>query len=122
MNKGIDIANVERILKLTHELGINSDLGVMFGFPTETKEDVMTTVKFLKKNDKYIRNTNHFYFTLLKSSGLIHNKDKFKITKTLDLEPFSDYLLHNGPCIPRRELYELLLKNGIRGLPIYSKW
>ncbi len=121
MNKGIDLKIAERILKDAHELGIESDLGIMFGFPTETKQDVLDTINFLKKNEEYIAITNIFYFTLLKSSGIFSVVNKLKMKNIREFESFSDYLFYDAPCVPRKELKEMLNEAGLFGLPIYTK-
>lgn len=122
MNKGIDLKQAERILKDAHSLGFNVRVGVMFGYPKETEEDVVRTIEFLKKYSYCINTFNTFYFTLLKSSGLMKDLRKVGIVKTIDYEEFSEYLIHQGPCITRRRLNELLAEQGFAALNLYPKW
>ena len=112
MNKGIDLRQAERILKDIHSLGLESHIGVMFGYPTETEEDVIKTLKFLKKYSDCMTIVNCFYFTLLKSSGLMNNLAKVGIVRTIDYEEFSEYLIPVGPCITAKRINELLEKFG----------
>ncbi len=122
MNKGIDIKIAERIIQDCHELELEVNVGVMFGYPTETEEDVVTTLEFLKKYSDCIKGKNLFYFTLLKSSGLMHNLSSVGIVKTIDYEEFSEYLIHQGPCITRKRLNVILKEHGFAALNIYPKW
>lgn len=122
MNKGIDIKQAERILQDCYELNIEVSVGVMFGYPTETEEDIVTTLEFLKKYSHCMAGQNLFYFTLLKSSGLMSNLSKVGIVKTIDYEEFSEYLIHKGPCITRKRLNEILREHGFAALNIYPKW
>ncbi|HIH15361.1 MAG TPA: radical SAM protein [Nanoarchaeota archaeon] len=54
MKKGTDIQKVPKVLKESHEAGIQNILYIMFAFPTETKEEFMETINFLEKNQAYI--------------------------------------------------------------------
>ncbi len=122
MNKGTDVKVAERILKECYDVGIDVNLGIMFGYPTETEEDVRLTLEFLKKYSYCVKKMNTFYFTLLKSSGLRNNLKKVGIVKTIDYEEFSEYLIHKGPCITRRRLNEILAEYDFSALNLYPKW
>ena len=122
MNKGIDIKHAERILKDAHKIGIKNSVGIMFGFPTETEQDVMATVKFYKKNEKYIDKRNIFYYTLLKSSNIPYAKLNFSITNIRDVEEFANYLLYDSPTISKEKLENILKKYNMNGLEIYTRW
>ena len=54
MRKHFKIADAQRIISQTHEVGIKVTLNFMFGFPTETKEDFEKTLDFISRNSKYI--------------------------------------------------------------------
>lgn len=122
MNKGIDIKQVEKIFKDCYSLQIKLSVGIMFGYPSETEEDVIRTIEFLKKYAYCINNINIFYFTLLKSSGLMSDLHKVGISKTYDYEEFSEYLIHQGPCITKKRLKELLAERDLATLCIFSRW
>ncbi len=115
MQKGIKLENVERILKYCYELGIHVDTGFMYGFPTETEEDVMKTINFIKKNKKYMAYPNNFIFHITKSSAMLtkENKEKMHITNVKQPEEFSDDIVYDAPGISKERIYELLDKNGL---------
>ncbi len=50
MNKRFSIKLAERVLRDTHEVGIQVQANFMFGIPTETEEDFKQTLDFLKRN------------------------------------------------------------------------
>lgn len=122
MNKGIDINTAERILKDANTLGIIVHIGVIFGFPTENRDDVKKTINFLQRNKEYINKINPFYFTLLKSSGIFTIKDKIGMRNISEPEIFSDYLLYEAPSLAKDELKSMLKEAHMQGLPIYTKW
>jgi len=54
VNKGITIAELENVLKLTSKYGIWTGLELISGLPHETQEDVDTTINFLINNREHI--------------------------------------------------------------------
>ena len=121
MKKGIDLRQVERILNDFKSIGLESHVGVILGYPTETEEEVITTLEFLKKYSDCMTVVNLFYFTLSKSSGLMRNLKEVGIVRTIDYEEFSEYLIPVGSCIKRKRLNELIKKYDLAALNIYSK-
>lgn len=58
LRKGITIEMVERAFKLTKKAGIEALAYFMIGSPTETKEDILQTINFMKKiNPDYVHIT-----------------------------------------------------------------
>lgn len=49
LRKGITLEMAEKALKLTKKIGIQTLAYFMIGSPTETKEDILQTIKFMKK-------------------------------------------------------------------------
>lgn len=49
LNKGITIEAVSKAFKATNDVGISTLAYFMIGNPTETKEDILTTFRFMKK-------------------------------------------------------------------------
>jgi anaerobic magnesium-protoporphyrin IX monomethyl ester cyclase len=47
MNKGVRTEHVGRIVERCHEAGIETRLMCMVGFPTETREEALETMRFL---------------------------------------------------------------------------
>ena len=64
INKNINIPKAEQILKYAHEIGIRTEIELIPGLPFETNDDQEKTLKFIKKNKKFIDETNIFKFWL----------------------------------------------------------
>ena len=47
MNKGVRAEHIGRIVERCHEAGIETRLMCMVGFPTETREEALETMRFL---------------------------------------------------------------------------
>jgi radical SAM superfamily enzyme YgiQ (UPF0313 family) len=55
MNKGrFTTEMAARVLRDTHNAGIRTYANFMFGYPTETEEDFLMTLKFIRENHEYI--------------------------------------------------------------------
>jgi radical SAM superfamily enzyme YgiQ (UPF0313 family) len=52
MDKGFELADVPAILRNFHEAGISTELLWFIGFPGETREHVLRTVRFLKEHER----------------------------------------------------------------------
>jgi radical SAM superfamily enzyme YgiQ (UPF0313 family) len=101
MKKGTNIRDVEDVLKLSHAAGIKNVIYIMFGFPTETKEEFMQTIDFLKKNQEYISLISTSVFGLQEETLMCRNPEEYGITEiTKDertlLEPKLSYKTKSG--------------------------
>lgn len=80
VNKNLDIGKAEKLLKMSHELGIWNEVEVIAGFPHEGWDDMRATERFLRKNRKTI---DYFYlnmFYLPKSSLMAYQPSRFSVT------------------------------------------
>jgi radical SAM superfamily enzyme YgiQ (UPF0313 family) len=57
IDKKLDLAKAEQILKWCYDLGIWADMEVIVGLPQESNKDFNDTCDFIQRNSKYI---NHF--------------------------------------------------------------
>lgn len=58
MRKGFRVEDAERVIRETHEAGIDAVINFMFGFPGETEEDFNKTKDFLSRNKAFISALN----------------------------------------------------------------
>ncbi len=81
MNKRFKISDAERVLKDTHEAGIEVQTNFMFGIPTETEEDFSETLEFLKRNRSNINSVlaSQSFCVIDKGTYLHTNAKEFKI-------------------------------------------
>ncbi|MCP3682479.1 MAG: radical SAM protein [bacterium] len=86
MKKGTNKADVEKVLEASHEAGIKNIVYIVFGFPTETKEEFIDTIEFLKRNEKNIDLISTSIFGLHKGTTIYNNPEQFGVTKVQEEE------------------------------------
>lgn len=79
MKKGTNVQDAALVLQESHLIGIKNMLYIMFGFPSETKEEFLQTLAFLKANDDSIDLVCTNVFGLQKRSPIFKNPDLFGI-------------------------------------------
>ena len=86
MKKGTNVKDVEIVLKRSHDAGIKNVTYIMFGFPTETKEEFLDTIQFLKRNDENIDLVSTSVFGLQKDTPVYKDPASFGIKKIIEEE------------------------------------
>lgn len=76
MNKGIKVDTAIKILNLCKKYNIITSISLLFGFPEETKDDLLITYEQLKNNINLIDNIELNYFMLTKNCKIVQ-EDKF---------------------------------------------
>ncbi len=84
MEKGNSSELARDTLRISREAGIWNHLFLFFGFPTETWEEAMETVEFLKENRENIHSLAPGVFTLNKDSVIYNHPERFSITRIID--------------------------------------
>lgn len=94
MNKGIDLNNIENILKCSSDIGIYNTVNLIYGFPTATYEEDMESIEFLKKTykDGIVHYKNISQFSVRKGSDISINPDKYKIEIVEEQNDFDSFL------------------------------
>ena len=74
---------------------------ILFGFPGETKEELLETIEFLEENDKNIDLVSTSIFGLQKGTLIFKNPRDFGITKIMEeertiLDPKISYEVNEG--------------------------
>ncbi len=113
MNKGIDLNYSKQIIKDTHDAGIDITLALIYCFPTETKEDLLQTINFIKEIKDYIYFISNCKFNLIKNSPILNHKDILKISNIKPKGEFSAYLLFDREGISDAEAEKLLRENNV---------
>lgn len=100
MNKGIRPETREKILRSSSKAGIWNNVLFMIGYPTETDEEVSSTLDFMRNNRDIVNSTTPSNFSL-KKNALLH-----------------DTVGHDGiiSCEKNGEFYTVL-KDNIEGIP-----
>lgn len=81
MDKGTNVADVKEVLESSEDVGITNVAYIMFGFPTETKEEFLDTVNFLRENSFFIELVSTSVFGLQEGSLIEQNPEKYSINK-----------------------------------------
>lgn len=81
IKKGTKVQDIEKVLEESHKNKITNIVYIMFGFPTETKEQFIDTINFLKNNEKNIDMVSTTIFGLQEGSYVYDNPEEFGINK-----------------------------------------
>jgi radical SAM superfamily enzyme YgiQ (UPF0313 family) len=117
MKKGYLHETAQHILDKCSENGINVELHVMFGFPSETIEEAQETISFIEKNSNKIAmiRVNPWYLT--KGSDIYNNMEHYGIIPNeggIVPEDPSTYSVSNG--ISHQQASEIV--NSLYGNPV----
>jgi len=101
INKGTNKEDIKSVLSTSHNAGIKNVAFIIFGFPTETKEEFLETIDFLKDNSESIDLALTSVFGLQRGTKIFNNPRKFGIKKIIEtertvLEPKIDYEVVSG--------------------------
>lgn len=101
IRKGTNRKDIQKVLEDSHRAGIKNIAYMLFGFPTETKEDFLETIGFLKKNEESIDLVSSSIFGLHKGTYIYNHPEEFGITKIIETErtvlsPKISYELRSG--------------------------
>lgn len=101
MQKGTNKKDISKVLKDSHNAGINNGVFIMIGFPTETRDEFIETIEFLKANEKNIDLISTSVFGLQAGSPVYGNPAEFGITEVIEekrtiLEPKITFKIKNG--------------------------
>ena len=109
INKGIDLNKRDEILRLSRKAGIWNFAFIFFGFPTETTEDAIKTIDYIKNNTDFISSYGKSMFTFGKHTTLNEHPEKFGITKIYkDDEEFSPRLhFETSKGMTKKELNDI---------------
>jgi radical SAM superfamily enzyme YgiQ (UPF0313 family) len=101
MQKQTNKNDIKTVLESSSRAGIKNCIYIMFGFPTETKEEALETINFLKENKDNIDLVSVSIFGLQRGSEIYRSPERFSITKINEtgrtlLEPNLSYEVSSG--------------------------
>lgn len=86
MEKGYKTEVVEKNLKDMHKAGIIASINLLVGFPGETEETVNQTIRFIKRNHKYIKRVSSLTpLYIIPGTDIYKNYKNYKIKKQRDM-------------------------------------
>lgn len=101
MKKGTNKKDISMVINSAKNVGITNVAYILFGFPTETKEEFIETIDFLKAHEKSIDLISPTIFGLQKDAPMFSNPEQFCITQIITeqrtiLEPKISYQVSEG--------------------------
>ncbi len=109
INKGIDLEKRFEVLKNSADAGLWNFAFIFFGFPAETKNDAMKTVKMLTNYHNVIHSYGRSVYTMGRHSKLAQEPEKYGITKIYPAEEeFSPNINFECTGMKQNELREIL--------------
>jgi radical SAM superfamily enzyme YgiQ (UPF0313 family) len=126
MRKGTNKADIAKVLAASHAAGIKNMVYIMFGFPTETKEEFIETIEFLKDNRESIDLVSTSVFGLQKGAPVFDSPSEFGITEIIEekrtvLEPSIKYKVSKGLSQEEADKYRGRYKKTIEHINKYPK-
>ena len=126
MNKFYNSSDAERVIRLSHEAGINTAVNVIVGFPGETEEDFNKTIGTIKKNKGNLSEvTNVSSFAVMPDSKVGANLEEYGVN-IFDLTKDINFYIDNNNVGPEERIKRvrkatfMLSKCGIRN-PIVNQ-
>lgn len=108
INKGIEVNKRMDILKDASDSGIWNFAFIFFGFPAETKEDALLTVKMLCENKDKIHSYGRSIYTMGKHSKLTEDPEKYGITEVFSVvDDFSPTVIFKAKGMTPQELHDV---------------
>ncbi|MDR2990897.1 MAG: B12-binding domain-containing radical SAM protein [Burkholderiaceae bacterium] len=89
MDKGTQVEDMQQVLRDAHAAGIANHVYVMAGFPTETREEFIDTLRFLDRNRETIYAIHRGVFALEPGSPIFKNRERFGVTRAWMVKPTS---------------------------------
>jgi radical SAM superfamily enzyme YgiQ (UPF0313 family) len=126
MRKGTNKQDIAKVLRDSSAAGIKNCLFIIFGFPTETKEEFVETIEFLKQNSEHIDLISTSIFGLQKGTPICECPADFGITKIIEnkrtiLEPSIEYEVSTGLTQKQATLARQRYRRTLEKLDKYPK-
>jgi len=80
MDKATTTDVIRRSLELSAKAGVWNHVMGFFGFPGETREDALDSIRFLEQNHEFVHSIGFGTFDLSKHTPVAKNPDKFGVT------------------------------------------
>lgn len=120
MKKGFDLKQAEAALKRIHEAGIHVQLNMIVGFPQETEEDFLESLRFLERNRPYISGFTSVNTCILIPGSEIHLRRHELGLEMPEKHPEQWSMPGNNPQIRQDRLNRLLGWISDRGFAVYT--
>jgi radical SAM superfamily enzyme YgiQ (UPF0313 family) len=126
MDKGTNKKDISKVLKDSHDVDIKNGVFIIFGFPSETKDEFIETIEFLKQNTDRIDIVSTSIFGLQKGTPIYADPERFGITKIkyterTILEPAIQYDVKTGLSQQEAKLLRYRYRKTLEKLDKYPR-
>ena len=109
INKGINVDNRLKILRDAREAGIYNFAFIFFGFPAETKQSALKTIKVICDNTDIINSYGKSVFTMGKHTKLREAPSKYGVIgETKQVSEFSPTYEYTAKGMTKKELNDVI--------------
>jgi radical SAM superfamily enzyme YgiQ (UPF0313 family) len=128
MNKGTNIHEVEKVLSNTSRAGMYNLVFILFGFPSETTEELQQTLAFLDHNRGNIHALSSGTFVMTEGSKVYMQSDKFFISHMWErqessiLYPAIDYTVSQGMSAKEVRQHHIDKHSFLDKIPLSSRF
>lgn len=88
------LQKAEATLQFVHNLGINTKVFLIYGYPNETSDDIIETIDFIERMKEYIDRVSLFSFVPLPGSPIWN--EYYAMETKLEAEFFDDFYLYDN--------------------------
>jgi hypothetical protein len=122
IDKGTNVEGISLVLKNAYEAGIANHLYIICGFPTETAEEFIQTLRFLDDNRDHIHTVLAGLFSLEAGSKVFADQKRFGIEKSWVNynTPFGDRLGYTSSSGMSMEEAEKIYEK--KAIPFFRKF
>ncbi|MBN1792075.1 radical SAM protein [Candidatus Woesearchaeota archaeon] len=126
IRKGTNVKDVSQVLSDSRKAGIKNVAYIIFGFPSETKEEFLDTIEFLKKNSDCIDLVSTSIFGLQKGTPIFKDPASYGIknivlSERTVLEPKITYETDGGLSAEDAKTFRKKYKKTLEKLDKYPK-
>ena len=111
MDKGTNIQEIEQILENAYQVGLKNHVFVIFGFPTETRQELQLTLDLLARHKKTIAMVHRGVYELEADTPVFNEPQKFSITRYRTSNTPGVYEFGCSAGMTRQESREAFNKN-----------
>ncbi len=124
MKKGTNVEDIKRVLKCSADAGVLNCLYILFGFPTETKEEFKETIALLRENKEIISMVISTIFGLQQDAPIFvdphhYGVEKIEFKERTILEPKIVYTVSCGLSQEEATVLRKRYKHFLEGMNKY---
>lgn len=114
MQKGINVDAARKILLVSSAMGIINHAGILIGFPTESEQEALDTVRFVLEHNQQIKSIGLSLFNLDRDSRVMMDLKRYGVEPIVnpaeDLASAFDYIIGGRSREEKKRLFDAITK------------